>query len=264
MLTGALHIHSTWSDGELTLAALREALLAAGCAFACLTDHAEFFDAGRLTRYVREAEALSDDRFRFVPGLEFGRPGRMHVLGFGVTVLAAADDPQAVIRHIRAAGGVSVIAHPPEAAFAAIGAMAELPDGIEAWNSKYDGRYAPRPATFALIERLRVRRPALRAFYGQDLHWRTQYRGLVVAVGAPRADGDAILAALAAGEFCGRREGLVLPSDGRLPADLLARFGAAQRRCTRLRGVLTGAHALARRLGARVPAPLKAQVRRLL
>jgi aryl-alcohol dehydrogenase-like predicted oxidoreductase len=46
-----------------------------------------------------------------------------------------------------------------------------LPDGIEVWNSKYDGRYAPRPGTFEMLARTKVRRPDVRAFYGQDLHW---------------------------------------------------------------------------------------------
>ena len=40
MLRGALHIHSTWSDGEFTLSELRHILVGAGCRFACVTDHA--------------------------------------------------------------------------------------------------------------------------------------------------------------------------------------------------------------------------------
>ena len=100
MLKGAIHIHSTYSDGELTLAELRDVMIASGCGFVCMTDHAEFSDDAKLDAYVRECESLSDDQFRFIPGLEFTCDNRMHVLGLGVTSLADTTDPQAVIRHI--------------------------------------------------------------------------------------------------------------------------------------------------------------------
>jgi hypothetical protein len=40
------------------------------------------------------------------------------------------------------------------------GVHTALHRGIETWNSKYDGRYAPRSGTFALLQRLRQRAPA--------------------------------------------------------------------------------------------------------
>ena len=58
---------------------------AAGCPFACVTDHAEAFDDVRLEAYRRECDEQSDERFRFIAGLEYGCEGRMHVLGYGVT-----------------------------------------------------------------------------------------------------------------------------------------------------------------------------------
>ncbi|HEX8723195.1 MAG TPA: PHP domain-containing protein, partial [Pyrinomonadaceae bacterium] len=182
MPRAVFHCHSTYSDGECTLAELRELFVAEGVDFACMTDHAEFFDGERLRAYREECDALSDDAFRFVAGLEYECERRMHVLGYGVTTLAGTTDPQEVIRHIEAAGGVSVIAHPMDSMFDWIETFDALPDGVEAWNSKYDGRYAPRAGTFRLIGRLRARKPGLRAFYGTDLHWRHQYRGLLNVV----------------------------------------------------------------------------------
>src|SRR3954468_4832245 len=81
MVKGVLHLHSRHSDGELTLAELRETFLAAGCRFACITDHADAFDAGRLDAYVRDCETYSDASFLFIPGLEFSCRDRMHILG---------------------------------------------------------------------------------------------------------------------------------------------------------------------------------------
>src|SRR5947208_1916817 len=79
MLKGALHIHSTYSDGDFSLAELREEFVAAGCRFACISDHADWFDQQKLDAYVRECADRSDDRFQFIPGLEYRCADGMHV-----------------------------------------------------------------------------------------------------------------------------------------------------------------------------------------
>jgi len=262
MLKGVLHIHSTYSDGEFSLAQLRDLFAAAGCRFACITDHADALD-GRHQAYRRECEARSDERFCFVPGLEYGCVERMHVLGYGVTAPIPSIDPEAVIRRIRELGGLAVIAHPRDAAFAAIERFEPLPDGIEVWNSKYDGRYAPRPGTFALLDRLRARRADLRAFYGQDLHWKRQYRGLFTLVEADRPEPRAILAALRAGRFTAIKGGRRLPATGDVPADVLAAFARAHDRSQAMRRWIGRTKRWADGFGMPVPAPIKAQLRRM-
>jgi predicted metal-dependent phosphoesterase TrpH len=264
MFQGALHIHSTYSDGEFTLAELRDIYRAAGCRFACVSDHADWFDESKLAAYLAECAALSDDRFLFVPGLEFPCFERMHIVGYGVTRLVDTMDPAAVIAHIDDCGGVSVIAHPKDAHFARIASLDRLPQGLEVWNSKYDGRYAPRAGTFSLLRELQARRPDLRAFYGQDLHWKMQYRGLVVHAHVDEASRETILGALASGAFHGEKEGLQLPSSGELPAGLLDSLERAHRHSDRLRAVMKTVKGLADRVGLRVPAALKAQARRVM
>jgi len=263
MLRGALHIHSTYSDGELTLAQLRRAFVKAGCRFLCLTDHAEAFDAEKLEAYRRDCDRLSDDRFLFIAGLEYNCVGRMHVLGYGTTALVDSIDPQAVIGAIRESAGIAVIAHPKDAMFPAIEAFDVLPDGIEVWNSKYDGRYAPRPGTWHLLERLRVRRPDLHAFYGQDLHWKRQYRGLMTVLGSADLTRQGVLAALAAGEFNGRKADQVFPATRPLPPTALERFDRVHRRSQRLRDLMRLAKRRVDALGLEVPSTVKAQLRRI-
>ena len=263
MMKGAIHVHSTYSDGEFTLAELRDVYSSLGCRFVCMTDHAEAFDAAELARYAAECEALSDERFRFVAGLEFNCDRRMHVLGFGVTRRVDATDPQAVIRHIKGEGGLAVIAHPMDSAFEWIETFDELPDGIEAWNSKYDGRYAPRPQTFALLNRLQRREPRMRAFYGQDLHWKRQHRGLLNELPLASATRGDVLSALARGDYVAVKGDIELPSSGELSGELIARFGAANSRYARRRQLIKRAKKLIDRVGLSVPAPLKAQLRRI-
>ena len=263
MLKGALHVHSTYSDGEFTLAELREIYLTEGCSFVCMTDHAEHLDSSTLPAYVQECKARSDEKLRFVAGLEYECERRMHILGYGATKLADTTDPQAVIRHIDRQGAVSVIAHPKDEFFAWIEGFRTLPQGIEGWNSKYDGRYAPRPGTFALISRLQQRQPAMRAFYGQDLHWKKQFRGLFVEADCPSNQPADILNALARGAFRGQKGAIELPSTGVVSADLLAEFGKAHDRSNSMWRFLKSAKRALDRMGIPVPQSLKSHLRRI-
>jgi hypothetical protein len=241
--------------------------MAAGLDFVCMTDHAEFFDQSKIDDYVNECRSLSDYRFSFIAGLEFSCRERMHVLGFGVTSLIDAPihqlDPRAVIRHIKGAGGVSVIAHPMESAFDWIETFDELPDGIETWNSKYDGRVAPRPGTFLLLDRLKRRSPAMRAFYGQDMHWKNQHRGLINLFECQSATRKEVLGAMTGGRYVAARGDLKLPSSGALSEELLARFGRENESYARRRRIVKSAKRLVDHIGVAVPASLKSQLRRI-
>jgi hypothetical protein len=263
MLKGALHVHSTYSDGEFRLAELREIFLAEGCSFVCMTDHAEHLDPDALVEYVEECRARSDAKLRFVAGLEYECERRMHILGYGATQLADSTDPQEVIRHIDRQGAVSVIAHPKDEFFEWIEKFATLPQGIEAWNSKYDGRYAPRPGTFALLGRAQQRQPGMHAFYGQDLHWKKQFRGLFVEADCATNEAKEIINALARGAFRGQKGDLELASSGVVPPELLAEFGRAHDRSYSMWSLLKNVKRTLDRLGIPVPQSLKAQLRRI-
>ncbi len=263
MLKGAIHIHSTYSDGEYTLAQLRAALLGLKCRFACMTDHAEWFDQEKLKKYVAECAALSDDQFQFIAGLEYECERRMHILGFGVTSLVQTENPQEVIAHIERAGGVSVIAHPMDSMFSWIETFDVLPLGIETWNSKYDGQHAPRPGAFRLLNRLQERRPDMRAFYGQDLHWKRQPRVLFMSVDAESPARAEVLAALKYGAYTGSKDEHQLPSDGLLPEPLLEQFGVISAQHFRQQRLFKRVKNLSGRFGKSLPAPLKSRIRRI-
>lgn len=262
MLKGALHVHSTYSDGEFTLAELRRVFLDVGCAFVCMNDHAEYFESDKLRQYMDECQALSDEQLLFVPGLEYECEQRMHILGYGATRRVESQNPETVIRQIEEQGAVSVIAHPKNDFFEWIRKFETLPMGIETWNSKYDGRYAPRPETFALLQELRERKPGMLSFYGQDLHWKKQFRGLFVQLDSARTS-RGILSALARGEFKGVKGELALASSGIVDQALLAQFGKAHAASYRMWQFLKQSKQAMDRVGIRVPEAVKAQLRRI-
>ena len=263
MFKGAIHIHSTYSDGDLTLREVRDLYRAAGCAFVCMTDHAEYFNTELMRQYIAECAELSSPDFRMVAGVEFTCLRKMHILGLGVTNVATGKDPREVIAHIAAMGGVSVIAHPLNDAFPWIETFDPLPNGIECWNTKYDGRYAPRVATFDLLQRVQRRRPDMRAFYGQDYHWRRQYRGLFIEMTPGTRTRADILRAFATGDFAGLKNGQRLPSSGRLAEAERAAFLDSHMRSERIRGLMKTARKLATRWRMPVPTGVKAQLRRI-
>lgn len=263
MLKAALHVHSTYSDGEFTLAELKHVYADEGCAVVCITDHADSFDEPKLADYVRECASLSDDKFLFLCGLEYTCEQQMHILGYGATVLAHTQDPQSVIRHIEKHKGLAVIAHPKDSMFEWIESFTVLPLGIETWNSKYDGQYAPRPGTFELLRRLQARRSGMRAFYGQDLHWKKQFRGLFTQLECNSLNRDRILQALAAGKYSGVKGDLALPSTGELSPQLAARFKARHAQSDRMRNVLKTGKKAIDKLGITAPAALKSHLRKI-
>lgn len=261
-LRAAMHLHTTYSDGEFTMSELRDVCVAERCSVMLTADHADAVDQAAIERYRAEAQSLSTPAILVIPGLEFGCERRMHIVGYGCTTLTSSTDPQEVIRHIRDSGGVSVIAHPPTDHFPWIESFDELPDGVEAWNSKYDGRLAPRPETFALIRRLQERRPLLRAFYGIDLHWRRQSRKLLADIAATSRTREDVLEALREGRFVGRTPDWVLPSSGQLAPEMAERFGSLQAKSRRFRRMIGFLKRASGPLGRRIPAGLKSYLRR--
>jgi hypothetical protein len=263
MLKAALHVHSTYSDGEFTLAELKQLFSKEGCSAVCMTDHAEHFDRAKLADYISECKSLSDDRFLFLTGLEFRCEQQMHILGYGTTALAQTQDPQKVIRHIEENQGLAVIAHPKDSMFPWIETFEVLPGGIETWNSKYDGRYAPRPGTFELVQRLRTKRSKMRAFYGQDLHWKNQFHGLFTELQCDTLNRGDILNTLASGNYSGVKGDLRLPSSGELDPKLAAQFEASHARFDKMRNILQAGKRAIGKLGIIAPASIKAHLRRL-
>lgn len=262
-MKGVLHAHTTFSDGEFSLPELRRMYARLGYSFVCLTDHAEYFDERKADRYRDAIESLSDESFRFIPGLEYECPDRMHILGIGVTALIQTREPQEVIRAVEEAGGISVVAHPRTEDFGRIEALEHPPTGIEVWNSKYDGRYAPRSETFDLVRRIRARHVHVRAVYGQDLHFRNQYNGLHVEVSGVELSQASIIAALREGRYRGRTADLDLSADASLHPMLARRFARLHRRSRQMRRLARSTKGVFESLGVAVPAGLKTQLRRL-
>jgi hypothetical protein len=103
----------------------------------------------------------------------------------------------------------------------------------------------------------------MHAFYGQDLHWKKQFRGLFVQADCDYAEPSHILAALASGAYWGQKGELELPSSGVLPEEMLAQFSSTHERSHRLWQLLKEGKKTLDRIGIKVPESLKTQLRRI-
>jgi hypothetical protein len=131
-----LHAHTTWSDGELSLAAVVDLYGTAAFDVLCVTDHVlrradpwplqhgrPCVDATNVGAYLAEIErerarALSAYGLLLVPGFELTyndpNPDRAaHAVAVGLRSLVAMDDgPAAAMEKARAAGAAVLAAHP--------------------------------------------------------------------------------------------------------------------------------------------------------
>ena len=103
----------------------------------------------------------------------------------------------------------------------------------------------------------------MHGFYGQDLHWKKQFRRLFVEVDTDSPNPEAILAALAAGKYSGRKDDLHLPSSGVLLEELQIEFGRVHDRSYRMWRFLKSGKNTLDRVGIRIPEFLKASLRRI-
>jgi hypothetical protein len=238
---GILHVHSRYSyDGRHSLQEIADLAAIRKYAFVGITDHVERLTPRSVARLVEECRRLSTPSCRLLPGLEFSIPRGPHLLGFGLTRHTAARDACAVAGFIRQHGGLAVVAHPAAYPDGIPVALAPLLDGLEVWNARYDGRFAPDPRWWPLLESFRTHNPALHGFGGLDLHTIDPVAHVTTVVDAEDGSEPALLEALRAGRFTLGHRGLRLGADGGRTA--LQRLGMAlgRRAYDLLRGARDG------------------------
>jgi hypothetical protein len=197
-LKGQVHLHSTASDGGLTPAELGARYGAAGYDFLALTDH----------WVAADPAALPAGPPLWLPGVELdGRDdtgAELHVVCLGaVTGLDPAAGLLAGLRRARAAGALTILAHPQWSGNATADALRHDLDGVEVYNHVchwLNGKSDGGAHWNARLER----HPDTFAFAVDDAHLTAAHPGWnggwIVARAAARTPA-AIVAALRAGCF---------------------------------------------------------------
>jgi hypothetical protein len=201
---GALHVHTTESDGGLEPAAALAWYREHGYHFAAITDHSKLTDTSH----------LSDDGFLALPGIELnvGRTeigGRYHIVGLGVTrepAVPADARAQEAIDAIRAADGEAIIAHPYWLG-ATLQDLQPLQGalGLEVFNTTCEESIA-KGLSAVHWDELLARGHRLWGLAVDDAHWRRpDYGQAWVVLKARRLDRESVLRALRLGHFYSTR-----------------------------------------------------------
>jgi predicted metal-dependent phosphoesterase TrpH len=103
---GIIHNHSACSgEGSHPLSVLKQRW-APRFRFAAMTEHAEKLTKDTYASYLQECDRFSDERFRFIPGLEIATESG-HMLVLGCRTFICTRDPFQVIKE--AAGCVILL-----------------------------------------------------------------------------------------------------------------------------------------------------------
>ena len=165
-----------------------------------MTEHAESMDEDKIKEFVSECKALSDDNLVIIPGLEFICDNNLHILGLGIEKNFVGSDPEGIIDQIHANNGLAVLAHIKIYDSIPIKKLRNL-DGVEIWNSRYDGRFAPPLKHFSILKKFREENNNILGYGGIDLHNDYEFGKLSICLNLEEMSSRNVVDALKKGNF---------------------------------------------------------------
>ncbi|HIJ39964.1 MAG TPA: hypothetical protein HPP90_02635 [Deltaproteobacteria bacterium] len=114
-------------------------------------------------------------------------------------------------------GGLNVIAHPKRNGYVVPHDLLHFVNGIEVWNTKIDGSFAPNAKSLSLLRSVRSRNGEIFGYTGLDLHWNRQNMKTFIHVPLPSVQKDTLFSALKEGNFVVSGSHINLNPQGDLP-----------------------------------------------
>lgn len=145
-IKGLVHVHSNYSDGELSLKEIKKEAQRLGMSFVFLADHLPWIKRGRgLEEFQKECELLSDEKFLIVPGFEVETKEGYHILVYNGKVFVEDGIPVQRLFEIFSVKEevFLVLAHASQVEQRPSQEFLERIDAVEVWNAKYGSRYGP-------------------------------------------------------------------------------------------------------------------------
>lgn len=259
--SGVAHVHSTLSfDGRLTLDRLATFLSSRGVQFALVSEHVETLDRLKVQELIRQCRDCSTDSILLIPGIEIDA---LNALFYGIAPVDDWTDNDDLARQLAAGGAMVVVSHPVKVKGDIPELTASLVEGVEVWNTRYDGKLALNLSNVWFWRSLETRlRRRLRPLCGIDFHGTSDFTTMVVQVECERLEATELLAAIRAGRYSIARAGKTVPLDaenGTLPFS----YEAYSRFYRTVFSLAHLVHRAASRLGLRVPPIMKTLLRRV-
>src|SRR4030067_2805075 len=199
---GIIHVHSNYShDGQHSLEEIVQFGTRCGYNFIGMSEHSDTLNEEKMTEYVKECQKVSSSHCLIIPGIEFTCENNLHIVGLGVQHYTEAKNPFKVTEFIQKQGGLAIIAHPTRYNYKIRADLAIMVDGIEIWNSVYDGRFVPNDKSLNLVKEIKNNNKTILAFGGQDLHRINGNCKVETTLSCDKLNNFAILQALKEGKF---------------------------------------------------------------
>lgn len=214
-VSGIFHLHTGYSyDSSASLKEITILAKKKGYRFLLLTEHSDDFNDEKMKKFVAECECLSTEDLIVIPGLEVNCDFGRHILAVGIKEFIGVADPDDVIDRIRGNGGLAIIPHPVLCQFRSFVTLTNRLNGVEVWNSRYDGKYAPSLKSFRLLSMLQKENPKVFAYGGLDLHSIQDFDDLCLKVELAMVTEQEVLQCLKKGNFKVARKKIVIDSSG--------------------------------------------------
>jgi hypothetical protein len=198
MLSGITHAHSTYSfDGSLALSDLQCFLTDSRVDFCLMSEHVESLDYETIKRMLTDYAALPTTGCLMIPGIEIDD---LHILIYGVTAIRPYMGIEDLAAQMFQDGALVFVSHPVKVKGTVPAVILPWLTGVEIWNTRYDGRGAPRPWNLKLWAELQREHGPLQPLAGVDFHKPSDLSHVRVEVDCGK-DPGAILKSIAAGNY---------------------------------------------------------------
>ena len=154
------------------------------------------------------ATELSSERFLLVPGLEIED---LNVLLLGINHIAEYSSPLELAEQCREQGALIVFSHPVKCPAGPSAGIAPMLEGLEVWNTRYDGKIVPRAGNLKLFQEWKERKKNMIGLCGLDFHSTSDYTDVWMKVALKELSQEGLLRAMRTGDLQICKNGKRLP-----------------------------------------------------
>jgi hypothetical protein len=119
----------------------------------------------------------------------------------GVHHYIEEKNPLKLASFIRKQNGVAIVAHPVKYHYQIPSDLLSMVDGIEIWNTSYDGRFVPNVHSLNLVRKFKKDGRPILGFGGQDLHEIRNHCCVEIRMPIEKLTQEAVLHSLKKGDF---------------------------------------------------------------
>ena len=200
-IKGLSHFHTSLTDGDFTVDEISKFINAKGFNFIIMTEHAETISPEEYDSFKKSCEKNSGENLIVIPGLEFSHDNYVHILGIGLKKHPGTCKLESQVSEIHKYGGLAVMAHANACVKIPYDKLKDL-DGVEAWNTRYGSKFAPRKKGLDILKKFRDSTGKnIPCFGGIDFHSKKDFRELSIEMRQDGIDADEIIKNLKNGNF---------------------------------------------------------------